>query len=167
MRSIFENLQSSTEKIDGQTIEKVHAFLQTAQGGVEQASALLERLQIDYEPWATNIGDALANANLASQQLKLTMIETRRSPWKVLYRPSSDELEHELLYEATRSFAVAAADLKSASESVQRVLDHHSDKIQGDEETYRRLERNLLDSLAKYEKAQQQLLDVLVSDSAK
>ena len=46
------------------------------------------------------------------------MIEIRRSPWKVLYRPTEKELENELLYEATRSFAVAAADMKAASVSV-------------------------------------------------
>jgi ABC-type transporter Mla subunit MlaD len=163
-KSIVSNLESTSRKVNEETIDKVHAFLQSGQNGLDRAASTLQRLQVDYEVWATDIGEALASANLAAQQLKLTMIETRRSPWKVLYRPSSDELEHELLYEATRSFAVAAADLKSASESIQRVLDHHADEIRGDEETYRRLERNLLESLAKYEKAQQQLLDVLVSD---
>lgn len=164
IKSIVDNLTSTTQTLNTQTIDKFHKFLDTGQQGLDQAVAVLEDMRIDYGSWATNLGEVLANANLASQQLKLTTIETRRSPWKLLYRPSPDELQHELLYEAARSFAVAAADLKAASQSVQRILDQHADKIAGDEDAYRRLERNLVDSLAKYEKAQQQLLDVIVAD---
>jgi hypothetical protein len=164
IKSIVDNVKSTTDTINTETIDKLHKLLDTGQQGLDQAVVVLEDMRIDYGSWATHIGEALANANLAAQQLKLTMIETRRSPWKVLYRPSADELQHELLYESARSFAVAAADLKAASESVQRILDEHSDKIAGNEDAYRRLERNLLDSLAKYEKAQQQLLDVIVAD---
>ena len=164
IKSIVDNVKTTTDTISTETVDKFHKLLDTGQQGLDQAVAALEDMRIDYGSWATNLGEALANANLATQQLKLTTIETRRSPWKLLYRPSADELQHELLYESARSFAVAAADLKAASESVQRILDQHSDKIAGDEDAYRRLERNLLDSLAKYEKAQQQLLDVIVAD---
>jgi ABC-type transporter Mla subunit MlaD len=167
IKSIVTNVESATAAINTQTIDKFHALLDRGQQGLDEAVGVMEELRIDYGGWATNIGEALANANLAAQQLKLTTIETRRSPWKLLYRPSSDELEHELLYEAARSFAVAAADLKAASESVQRVLTNHADKIAGSEEAYRRLEHSLLESLANYEKAQQQLLDVIVMDGKK
>src|SRR5690606_26422797 len=137
------------------------ALLNTGQEGLDQAVAAMTELRTDYAGWSTNIGEALANANMASQQLKLTMIETRRSPWKVLYRPSADELEHELLYEAARSFAVAAADLKAASEAIRRVLDTHGERLAENHDAYQRVERNLLNSLANYEKAQQQLMDVI------
>lgn len=164
IKQIVGNVQKATDRINSETIEKFHKLLDSGQQGLDQATAAMEDLRVDYAAWATDIGEALGNANLAAQQLKLTTIETRRSPWKLLYRPSADELQHELLYEATRSFAVAAADLKAASESVRRVLDQHGDKIAENEPAYRRLEQNLLNSLANYEKAQQQFLDVLVTD---
>lgn len=167
VKAAADNVRSVTEKVNTQTIDKVHALLDSGQEGLDEATRALENFRVDYAAWATDIGEALGNANLAAQQLKLTMIETRRSPWKVLYRPSSTELEHELLYEATRSFAVAAADLKAASESVERVLAEHPGEVASDEEAFKRLKKNLLDSLAGYEKAQQQLLDVLVAEPAK
>jgi hypothetical protein len=166
VKTSLANVQSITERVNTQTIDKVHALLDSGQTGLDQAVTLLENMRVDYNSWATDIGEALGNANLAAQQLKLTTIETRRSPWKLLYRPSATELEHELLYEAARSFAVAAGDLKAASGSVERVLNDHGNQLAGNEEAYRRLQKTLLNSLSNYEKAQQQLLDVLVSEPA-
>lgn len=166
IRTAVGNVQQATERINTETLEKLHRVLESGQQGVEAAVAVLEDMRVDYSGWATNIGEALANANLTAQQLKLAAIETRRSPWKLLYRPSATELEHELLYEATRSFAVAAADLKASSEAVRRVLENHSSAVAHNEEAYRRLEQSLLKSLDNYEKAQQQLLDVLIADQA-
>jgi ABC-type transporter Mla subunit MlaD len=167
IKATIANAQSATNRINSETIDKINAFLDGGQQGLDQAIAVLENLRVDYAIWSTDIGEALANANLTAQQLKLAGIEVRRSPWKLLYRPSPRELEHELLYESARSFALAAANLKAASQSVQRVLDKHPDQVAGDEEAFGRLKRNLLDSLAKYERAQQQLLDVLVADQNK
>ena len=128
-----------------------------------QAQTTFTDSQEDYEHWANDLGEVMGNASLASQQLKLTTAEIRRSPWKILYRPSVDELDHELLYEAARSFALAATDLKGASESVRRVLDNHAAQI--DQAAFTRLERNLTDSLQNYERAQQELFEVLVVES--
>lgn len=166
IKSITDNLKVTSERINNETIEKVHKLLDSGQQGVDQAVAVLENLRVDYASWATNIGDALANANLASQQLKLAMIEVRRSPWKVLYRPSDDELQHELLYDATRSFALAAADLKASSDSVRRIVEQQPYLLEDpqNKEAFQRLTGNLLESMKSYEKAQQDLLDVLVTE---
>jgi hypothetical protein len=164
VRTLIANLESLSQTLNTTTVTKFHALLDSGQTGLNDAIEVMEDLRVDYAGWSTNIGEALANANLAAQQLKLTTIETRRSPWKLLYRPSSDELEHELLYEAARSFAVAAADVKAAAASAQRILESHGGQIAENQDAYRRLEQNLLKSLANYEVAQQQLLDVLVSD---
>lgn len=164
IKATIANLESVTNRANLETVDKVHRILDSGQESLDHVKGALETLRMDYAMWATNIGEALAGANLASQQLKLTTIETRRSPWKLLYRPSADELEHELLYEATRSFAVAAADLKASAEAVKRIVENHGAQIAADPETYRRLEQNLLQSLTKYEDAQQKMLDVLVSD---
>jgi ABC-type transporter Mla subunit MlaD len=165
IKDITDNVKTTSERLNNETIEKVHKLLDSGQQGVDQAVALIESLRVDYNAWATDVGESLANANLASQQLKLAMIEVRRSPWKVLYRPSDDELQHELLYDATRSFAIAAADLKASSESVRRIVDQQPALLQDpqNKEAFQRLTTNLLESLKTYEKAQQDLLDVLVS----
>ena len=161
----IENTASFTERLNTELADKAVAVLERADAGLEEATALMRRLETDYEGWSTDVGEALADASLASQQLKLAMIEVRRSPWKVLYRPTQDELEHELLYEATRSFAVAAADMKAASASVSRILEQFGDRLGDDPALRERVTRSLLDPLERYEKAQQQLFDVLVMEA--
>lgn len=163
--TIVANTESLTDRLNTELADKASALLDRGRDGLDEAIAALTRMRDDYETWSVDIGESLGNASLASQQLKLAMIEIRRSPWKVLYQPTDKELEHELLYEATRSFAVAAADMKAASISVNRILERHGDEVAQDRDLYERMKRALLDPLERYEKAQQQLFDVLVQET--
>ncbi len=147
--------------INTETIGKVDDFLDRGRAGLDEAIAVIESIQEDYEGWSVEVSEALGNATLASQQLKLATIEVRRSPWKVLYRPSTDELEHELLYEAARSFAVAAADMKAAASSTQLILDKYGDRIEADDDRLRHVLENISEPMERYEDAQKRLLDVL------
>ena len=172
INTTVENLQASSESVrevtqrfNEETLAKVHQLLDTGQSAMDSALAVLEDVSREFDGWVPDISDTLANARLVAQQLKLTSIEVRRSPWKLLHRPTTTEVEHELLYAAARSFALAASDLKAASESVRRVLDNHSDQIAADPQTAERLNTYLLDSLSNYEKVQQRLIDVLLTDS--
>ena len=79
----------------------------------------------------------------------------------MLYRPTTDELEHELLYEAARSFAIAAADLKGASQSIERIFEAYPERVAEDEETLRYLREQLADRVDRYDEAQSRLFDVL------
>ena len=153
-----------TARVNEQTIDKVEELLDTGQAALEAARLVMEDVRREFDHWVPDVREALADIRLAAQSLKFAGIELRRSPWKILYKPSKSELEHELLYEAARSFAVAASDLKAASESVQRVMDRHIDKLNDDPQIVERLNAYLLDSLDGYEKAQQRLIDVLLTD---
>jgi ABC-type transporter Mla subunit MlaD len=167
VRSIVANVKETSNTINTQTIDKVHQLLDSGQEGLDSAVATLKEVQTDYDAWAVDLKETLANATIASQQLKLAMIEVRRSPWRVLYRPTADEVEHEHLYNAARSFAIAAEDLKAAAASVQRVIDSNQPSVLQDSESFKRLQQSLIDSMASYEKAQQRLLDVIIANPAK
>jgi ABC-type transporter Mla subunit MlaD len=155
------------QRVRDETVDRVHAMLNSGQTGLDRATGILEAIQVDYDRWATEIGEALARANLASQQLKLTMIEVRRNPWKVLYRPGQREIEHELLYDAARSFAMAAADLRAASSSVQRILDNHGERLAEDKDALERITNLLLEPMDRYTQAQERLLNVLFYEGAR
>ncbi len=164
LQASSETVREVTQRFNDQTLAKIHELLDTGQSAMDNAVAVLEDANREFDGWVPDISDTLANARLTAQQLKLTAIEVRRSPWKLLHRPTPTEVEHELLYAAARSFALAASDLKAASESVRRVLDDHSDQIAADPQTAERLNTYLLDSLSNYEKVQQRLIDVLLTD---
>jgi len=156
------DVREVAERLRSETVDRVHRFLDTGQEALESARSTLRTIETDYEGWSVDLGDTVGNAALASQQLKLATIEVRRSPWKLLYRPTEREVEHELLYDAARSFALAAADLKAASQSAQAVLDRHSDRLAEDPGLLDQIRRNLVEPLQNYERAQTRLLDVLL-----
>jgi ABC-type transporter Mla subunit MlaD len=133
-----ENVRAVT----AQFREKTMAEIETA---IAKADASLENLKITSADIRTLMSSqrpvierALANAHLTSEQLKLASIEVRRSPWRLLYTPKEKELETDNLYDAARSFAMAASALDSAvhglkalsvdeardPEDVQRMLDY-------------------------------------------
>jgi ABC-type transporter Mla subunit MlaD len=158
------DVNAITERVRDETIDQVAALLNRGQEGIDAFANAMQTANAELEAAVPQIQDSLANATLASQQLKLATVEVRRSPWKLLYRPSTDELDHELLYEAARSFALAVADLKAASASMDRVVAMMPQHADDDAATLKRLQQSLLDSFASYQKAQQQLIDVLLID---
>ena len=131
---------------------------------LDAATAVVQRVRGDYEVWAPDVTEALAAARLTGQQLKLAATEVRRSPWKLLYRPERAEFEHELLYEATRAFAMAASDLKAASASAQRITDTHGAGSPLDETTRQLVNDMLGSALERYATAQENLATVLFAE---
>lgn len=158
------DLQAIVKRIDAETIDRVHAFLDQGQQGLESFTRVGDRLNQELNVIGPDLEAAMANARLASEQLKLTTVEVRRSPWKLLYQPTKGEFEHELLYEAARSFAVAASDLRAASEAVDRVMTNHGERLAIDPQTASQLREHLQSSFERYRAAQQRLMDVLVLD---
>ncbi|MHC4709971.1 MAG: MlaD family protein [Planctomycetota bacterium] len=153
-------------RVREETVDKVHNLLDTGQAGMDTASEVVGKVNRDYDLWEPDIRDALAAARLSGQQLKLFATELRRSPWKLLYRPQREEYEHELLYEATRSFAMAASDLKAASESARRITDARGADIQLDEQTRKLVNDMLRDAIERYQASQERLATVLFTEYA-
>ncbi|MHC5003826.1 MAG: MlaD family protein [Planctomycetota bacterium] len=157
-----QDLAAFLERANAETLDRVHALLDRGQRALDDAGTTIATVRRDYDGWATRFDELMANASLASQELKFATIEVRRNPWKLLYRPTADELENELLYEAARSFAMAASDLKATGDTVERILRNHGDRLDGNREVLEQLSRDLQRSLENYTRAQDDLLDVLV-----
>jgi len=157
-----QNAKEIVARVNEHTLAQFELLMTKAQTGLGNMTGLLEKLEGDYGPWSEDFGEMLGNATLAAQQLKLTTAEVRRAPWKLLYRPQDSEFQHEMLYDAARSFAIAVADLKVASRSAQRMLDEHADDLATDPDLVERVRKALIEPLGRYERAQQNFLDILV-----
>ncbi len=158
------DVREIARRFKDESVDKVNAVLDRGREVMDEAVALLENVDREFDGWAPDLSDILASGRLAAQQIKLAMIEVRRSPWKLLYKPENTELEHELLYEAARAFAMAVSDLRAASQSTERLLANHSAEIRADPDLQRRVTQFLGTRIENYEKVQQQLLDVLLAD---
>ena len=70
----------------------------------------------------------LSSARLAADQLKHATAEIRQSPWRLLQRPTTRELESELIYNAAAMLSSAASDLQTASAALRTVDQSASDE---------------------------------------
>jgi ABC-type transporter Mla subunit MlaD len=169
--SRINSLISNTDDITAQINEAVPGIrkqltdlLGQGDEAMHSANEVLTQVQNDYQGWAIDIGELLANLSLSGQQLKLATVEIRNNPWKILYRPEAKEMQHELLYETVRQFAFAAADLKASAQSLERLQQKGDAEAIENDPTTRRLMENLSRSASQYEKVQEQLLNVLLVD---
>jgi ABC-type transporter Mla subunit MlaD len=125
IRGTIDNVHAITQSVREKTLVEVDT-------AVARASAALENLRkstMDVRGLITGqrpiLERAIANAELTTDQLKLAAVEVRRSPWRLLYKPGEKELETDNLYDAARSFALAAGSLDSAATALQAVSKDH------------------------------------------
>jgi hypothetical protein len=131
------------------------------QAAANDGSTVIADLRAHMPLWSENVGTMLANLDLMSQQLVLLIAEARNAPWRLLYQPSTKEVSNELLYEASRNFVFGAADLKSASESLDRLVKARGDLLNTDAADFTLVRNNLLEAVRRYERAQTQLSQVI------
>jgi len=148
-----------TAHVNETTRPRIDELLDEGARGLDAATAAIERVGDLIAAESPSVRKTLANARLASDQLRLTMGEVRRTPWRLLYRPSERELEFELLYDAMRTYATAVSDLRAAGESLGAVAE--SDAL-GAEEAARRAEA-ITDAFTRYREAEERFLELLTS----
>lgn len=160
-RELGKESRGLVRKADETLLPEMEAFLQRGSDAIESAKSVLRGIERDYPQWSTDVSEALVNARQATQQFRIASTEIRRSPWKIIYRPSDEEYEHELLYEAARSFAFAASDLRAASLATERMLRTYESTLSSDPALLQRIKDNLIDPLEQYESAQNRLFDAI------
>ncbi len=122
---IVDNVDAATNDakevlahFNAESVKKVDALLDSGKDAMEEARAAVARVDGFVAEQSPTLRRMLANFRLGSDQLKLTLAEVRRSPWRLLYRPDTQELEFELLYDSARAYAEAVSDLRAAGESL-------------------------------------------------
>jgi putative NIF3 family GTP cyclohydrolase 1 type 2 len=119
---IFLNASELAEKVNTDLYGRVVAVMDEGQKAVRDVADITARARQMVIEESPGLRRALADARLAADQLKLTLIEVRRNPWRLLYQPTRKELAEELLYDSARSYAEAVADLRSSGEALQGLL---------------------------------------------
>lgn len=158
---VMSSAQRSMARFEG---EHVEAMLETIQRAGEAADNLAEVAEESSKILVTetpSIQRTLANARLASDQLRLAMIEIRRNPWKLLGQPDSKELKEELFYDAARAYATVASDLQDAGASLESAL---AKPGAADEDEIRELSDELKSALVRYKEAEVRLLEIMFNE---
>ncbi|MEC9157795.1 MAG: hypothetical protein VYB77_06685 [Planctomycetota bacterium] len=167
--STMENLVAMTDdgrevmnEIRVKTMNQVEELMQRGLNGIKTLDEALTRIDDELILRMPDITMTLANLRQATSQLKLVALEIRRSPWKILYTPSTDVLEHENLYESARSYVMATSELESAAQSFQTVFEMSPEALEQRPQLREDVEKYVMDALERYRKAQERLFSEIV-----
>jgi ABC-type transporter Mla subunit MlaD len=171
VQSTSDRADKFTAKIDTELYATVKKALEEGErtiANAEQTSALLLGTLREEVP---KLQYMMANLRLAGDQLKLTITEVRRSPWRLLYQPKRKEIEEELTYDAARTYAEAAGNLRAASIAIQAVLDAQKAQPGPLTDAQRNqladLTKNLAEAFAEYDRVNRAFTDRLLGNPAK
>jgi hypothetical protein len=144
------------------TLAKLDAILESGEQGIDSFRVALDRIDSELATRMPDITMMLGDLRQASAQLKLTALEVRRSPWKLLYTPSTSEVAHENLYESARSYVMATNELESASMAFREVFNLDPEATSINPELREQVQTYVLDALEGYRKAQERLFSEIV-----
>ncbi len=144
------------------SLVKINQILATGEKGIDSLTDSLNRIDAEIALQTPSISMMLSNLRQASAQLKLTALEVRRSPWKLLYTPSTTEVAHENLYESARSFVMATNELESASLAFREVFKVDPGILERQPELKSEVEKYVFDALDRFKKAQERLFSEIV-----
>ena len=162
LRQALDNVHHLTEVARERTMVQVTEAMDkatAASANLKLASQELHSFVVSQRP---ALERTMANARLASDQLKLAAIEVRRSPWRMLYEPDDKEIDSDNLYDAARSFALAASLLDSTAKSLQVVT---RDDAGVDDVQVRKMLDYLETVFAKFQDAETAFWDAIATQS--
>ena len=119
VREITENAASVVKQFRTEDYARVTAAIKDAQESmakIRDFSAQANEMLTTRRP---DIEQIITQAALAADQLKLTMVEVRAAPWRVLYQPNKKELENELLYNTIRQYGESLAETRAAAQALE------------------------------------------------
>ena len=119
--SITERGNAFADRLNTEIRQKVMDLLQTGNDEITEAGDVVREFNLLFQQEQGNVRKTLANLRLGSDQLRDTLVEVRRSPWRLIYRPDTRELQYELLYDSARTYAAALSDLRAATEAIEAV----------------------------------------------
>ncbi len=139
IRATMANLASVTasakEKVPT-VMDKVAGTLENFRAALDKTSGVLDEVKITVantkdvtanvrtlvQGNKSRLDEIIKSANLTSQNLAAASSEIRRSPWRLLYKPSGDEVANQNLYDAARQFADASRKLQDSSQALRDSL---------------------------------------------
>ncbi|MEO1715905.1 MAG: hypothetical protein AAFR76_02225 [Planctomycetota bacterium] len=165
VQETLAGLQRVVDRVEAEHLGVALDVLGDAQVAAADLASVAERADRLLAQESPGIGRAVANARLASDQLRQLSFEIRRNPWRILQRPNTKELEGELIYNAAQSHAEAASDLEDAAASLEAVLAASDNPIVPlNTEAAAELQSELRDAMTRYTEAQERLLDLAGGD---
>lgn len=156
------NVRDLTERVNTELYAQVRDAVASARAGIDSAASAARQADELLLKKSPELEEMIANASLASQQLKLTTVEIRSAPWRLLYQPTKKELENELLYNSVRQYSEAVGELRQAAEALRsvsaRAAEARAAGREIDQAAIDRLSAKLQDAFGQYQEQERSFL---------
>ncbi len=165
--SIITNADDVSTNIRNQitpTTERINKLLDEgvlALGSYQDMADNANTILLDAGP---KIDSTLDNIRMASAQGSMFVEEIRSQPWRLLKKPTKEDLEREPLYEAARIYASAVGDLRAASEALDAAVSGQIQSVNAAD--IARIADVVDAAYGRFELAEQGLLEVLRQPAA-
>jgi ABC-type transporter Mla subunit MlaD len=141
---LLDQVNGTLAKVDG-AVTSARSALEDIQKTVANTRDVSATLRSVVTGNRSKLESIVTGLKATSDNLKATSIEVRRSPWRLLYKPTADEMGNLNLYDSTRQFAEGANNLSDAAAALrdalhdpqtdkaelQKLIDHLDESFQG------------------------------------
>jgi len=156
---ITDNIKNLSDTANQEWKSNISSLLNTSTQGIEHGTSLLSNLDESLALDLPEINRILANMRIASDNLKLTMIEIRAQPWRLLTAPSDEAMQEALLYDLVRTYANSVSDLDASIAELKSLHDHFGDQLDINQDSMKSVLKKLDENYLHFEEAQNSLYE--------
>lgn len=168
VESILKSLDELAGKANTQLYDQIASAMTSGNKALDEFARISVKAGSLFDELTPEVRLSMANARLASDQLKLALLEIRRNPWRLLYQPGKKELEQELLFDSARAYAASVSNLRAASASLEQTI--NSAKVPGtavDTAALKAIQERIDSAFKEYRTAEKKFLDNLINETSK
>lgn len=160
--NILDNVDATTQRFRNETIDKIDELLEKgtlALGSYQDVADNANTIILESRP---KIAATLESAQRIGVEGTGLVEEIRSQPWRLMQKPTEEDLLREPIYEAARAYASAVSDLRVASEALDAAVLRSAQSGPGDSVSrIREMARVVEEAYARYTQAERALLERL------
>lgn len=164
-RSLSQKGDAFMDRLNGELVAAAQGFLDQGREAFAKGESALDKLDTLVTLENAGLRRTLANFRIVSDQLRDLSLEIRRSPWRLLYRPSDRELEYEFLYDSARTYAGAISDVRAAADALAALAELPSEQQAERREAILHVVEQLGESMQRSLQAEGEFLKELTRDA--
>jgi hypothetical protein len=163
---ILDNVEQTTERVRFDSMGRIDELLEKGTLALGSYKDFADEASDMLDVNRPKISATLDSARGIGVHGELFLEEIRSQPWRLLKKPTQEDLEREPIYEAARAYADAVSDLRIASEALDAAVSHVSQTgTPANAADLARIANVVDEAYGRYEEAERGLLERLRSPS--
>jgi ABC-type transporter Mla subunit MlaD len=142
-------------------IAKVHTGVDRLNASLEDLNEITDTTRAMIDENDGLIGKAVANFTETSAHLKAAAKEIYRNPWRLLYKPSPEEVAQMSVLDAARAFSEAASQLDSATLRLKGLIEAEGGALPTDDPQLIAIREDLQHTVGQFREAEAALWNQL------